>query len=99
MAAAQARRLVWVEGMVQGVGFRWWVQGQATRLGLVGHARNLADGRVEVDVQGPHDAVQEMVRALTGKPSFGRGRRPGHVDSYLVEARAVDLDAFGFDIQ
>lgn len=97
--AGEIRRMVWVEGMVQGVGFRWWVQGQATRLGLTGSAKNLYDGRVQVDIQGPAPAVQEMVRALTGKPSFGRGRRPGHVDSYLVEARAVDPDAFGFDIR
>lgn len=95
----EIRRMVWVEGMVQGVGFRWWVQGQATRLGLTGSAKNLYDGRVQVDIQGPAPAVQEMVRALTGKPSFGRGRRPGHVDRYLVEARAVDPDAFGFDIR
>ena len=93
---AAARFLV--RGRVQGVRFRAATRDEALRLGLSGHARNLADGRVEVDVQGPHDAVQEMVRALTGKPSFGRGRRPGHVDSYLVEARAVDPDAFGFDI-
>src|SRR5439155_539334 len=37
-----------VHGHVQGVGFRWWVWRQATRLGLRGLARNLRDGSVEV---------------------------------------------------
>ncbi|MGH9574562.1 MAG: acylphosphatase [Candidatus Acidiferrales bacterium] len=37
-----------VSGMVQGVGYRYFVQGVAERLGLAGYAKNLCDGRVEV---------------------------------------------------
>ena len=41
-----------VSGMVQGVGFRWFVARHARSLGLTGYARNLPDGRVEVVAAG-----------------------------------------------
>ncbi|HOV02726.1 MAG TPA: acylphosphatase, partial [Dermatophilaceae bacterium] len=45
------RVTVFVRGHVQGVGFRWWARARALELGLVGYARNLDDGRVEVLAQ------------------------------------------------
>ncbi len=38
----------WVQGTVQGVGFRYSTQAKANALGVQGYARNLDDGRVEV---------------------------------------------------
>jgi acylphosphatase len=55
-----------VSGSVQGVGFRWFVARHARSLGLVGYARNLPDGRVEVVVSGPDHvlpALEELLRA------------------------------------
>jgi acylphosphatase len=60
------RRYV-VSGMVQGVGFRWFVARHARALGLGGFARNLADGRVEVVASGADEPalarLEELLRA------------------------------------
>jgi acylphosphatase len=72
-----ARLTVWVSGRVQGVGFRWWARDQAAALGLTGSATNLADGRVEVVVEGPEDACQTMLTVLRG------GRTPGRVSAVV----------------
>jgi acylphosphatase len=62
-----------VSGHVQGVGYRWFVRGLASDAGLAGSARNLPDGRVEVVLEGPDDAVAGALRALDGP------RAPGSV--------------------
>jgi len=58
-----------VTGSVQGVGFRWFVQSRANRLGLVGGVRNLADGSVEVIAEGPIESLTELLAALQEGPS------------------------------
>lgn len=75
-AAADVRLLAFVGGHVQGVGFRWWTRCRARELGLVGHAKNLPDGRVEVDAQGPREACERLLDLL-GRPV--ELRRPGAV--------------------
>lgn len=50
-----------VEGRVQGVFFRASTRAEADRLGVVGSARNLEDGAVEVFAQGEPDAVAQLV--------------------------------------
>jgi acylphosphatase len=71
-----------VSGRVQGVGFRWFVQREATRLGLVGYAANLADGRVEVVASGDGPVLDQLERAL------GEGPRSAHVTSVVAEPAA-----------
>ncbi|MGH3912950.1 MAG: acylphosphatase [Pseudonocardiaceae bacterium] len=67
------RMTAWVYGRVQGVGFRWWTRSRALELGLVGHAANLSDGRVEVVAEGPKDVCEELLAALR------TGSTPGYV--------------------
>lgn len=71
--AERVRLTAWVRGRVQGVGFRWWTRSAALRLGLVGSAANLADGRVEVIAEGDEAACRELLAALRGPGT------PGHV--------------------
>jgi len=77
------RAVMFVRGQVQGVGFRWWTRARALELGLVGHARNTADGRVEVVAQGSEEAVGRLETLLRETPS--RHHRPGRVDSVVVQ--------------
>lgn len=74
---------MFVRGRVQGVGFRWWTRARALELGLVGHARNLPDGRVEVQAQGERAAIEALVELLGEEPS-GHDR-PGRVDGLTTQ--------------
>jgi acylphosphatase len=58
-----------VSGSVQGVGFRWFVARHARSLGLAGYARNLPDGRVEVVVSGPDQALPALEQLLQAGPA------------------------------
>ena len=78
-AAGALRLTAWVEGRVQGVGFRWWVRANALELGLAGYAENLADGRVKVVAEGGEGACQELLQRLNGEDSVSWPRRPGRV--------------------
>ncbi|SDB99031.1 acylphosphatase [Geodermatophilus telluris] len=81
--SAVVRVHVLVSGHVQGVGYRWFVRGLADAAGLAGSARNLPDGRVEVELEGPADDVRAVVAALEGP------RAPGAVTGVTREERPV----------
>jgi acylphosphatase len=55
---------------VQGVGFRMNARAEALGLGLSGSARNLADGSVEVLVEGEEESVQQLIDWLRVGPRF-----------------------------
>ena len=62
-----------VSGVVQGVGFRWFVARHARALGLSGYARNLPDGRVEVVAAGADDAaIARLEERLRAGPAHAR---------------------------
>jgi acylphosphatase len=58
-----------IEGRVQGVGFRAWVERRAARHGLDGWVRNRRDGGVEAVLAGPCAAVDVMVAECHHGPS------------------------------
>lgn len=57
-----------VEGMVQGVGFRWFAVREAQGLGLSGFVRNLANGNVEVEAEGERGMVEDLIARLKVGP-------------------------------
>jgi len=63
---------MFVEGLVQGVGFRWWTVDEARRLGLEGWVRNRSDGRVEILAIGEAEAIDQLRKAcVDGPPGAG----------------------------
>ncbi|PIU65862.1 MAG: acylphosphatase [Armatimonadetes bacterium CG07_land_8_20_14_0_80_40_9] len=57
-----------VSGLVQGVGYRFFVQREAYSLNLSGYAKNLWDGKVEVIVEGDKDKLLKFLEALKKGP-------------------------------
>jgi len=70
-SAPVARRCI-VSGRVQGVYYRASAQQRARQVGIVGHARNLPDGSVEVLVHGEHSTVLEFIAWLWVGPSAAK---------------------------
>ena len=51
-------------GRVQGVGYRWFVKETAAARRLCGWVRNVADGSVEGEAQGPVPELDAFLREL-----------------------------------
>lgn len=67
--SATVRSHIWVRGVVQGVGFRFFAERSARRRGVMGLARNLPDGRVEIIAEGPAAAVEVFVADVRRGPA------------------------------
>lgn len=52
---------VFVEGRVQGVGFRYATYQRALSCGLTGWVRNLPDGRLEAEFEGPRPVLEDIL--------------------------------------
>lgn len=66
------RLVATVRGRVQGVGFRWFVTREATRLDLSGWVANQADGSVRVVAEGERAALDDLAARLSVGPAGAR---------------------------
>ncbi len=76
-----ARLHAQISGLVQGVGFRLFVVGEAQRLGVAGWVRNRWDDSVEVMAEGERRALEELLAALRRGP--GRAEVEAVTDEWL----------------
>jgi acylphosphatase len=77
-------RRVTIRGRVQGVGYRAWLEHQASVRGLEGWVRNRRDGSVEALFAGPESVVVDMVASCRRGPSSAR------VANVVEEAASLD---------
>jgi acylphosphatase len=82
-----------IHGIVQGVGFRYFVRRVARDLRLAGYVRNLSDGSVETVARGEAGQLQVLEAALRRGPAASR------VDSVSVEDHSEVLGAEEFEIR
>jgi acylphosphatase len=89
----EAKRF-YVSGSVQGVGYRFFAQLVAARIGVNGYVKNLFDGRVEVYAIG----TNEQLRAL--RSELRRGPRGASVEEVAEDAAEILPEfANGFSIE
>lgn len=84
---------VWVAGRVQGVYFRGSAREQAAGLGLVGWARNLPDGRVEILAEGEAGRIAEFLAWCRSGPPMAR------VDECRIVEEAPLGDLSNFEVR
>jgi acylphosphatase len=66
---SQFQARIYISGVVQGVGFRWFVKSNAKKRGLTGWVKNTDGGRVEALVQGSKEMIEKLIK-LCEKGSF-----------------------------
>jgi len=84
---------IFVEGLVQGVGFRAYTKRIADRYGLHGWVRNLPDGRVEILVEGDDEVLGHFIRDILKSPPAAR------VDRVEIIKEVPDEPIYTFDIR
>jgi acylphosphatase len=81
-----------VEGRVQGVGYRAYVEMNAAQLNIDGWVRNRCDGSVEAVFQGSDAAVEEVLRLCAIGPAAARVDR-------VEEIGEADGSFAGFEVR
>jgi acylphosphatase len=88
-----ARVHIVVQGLVQGVGFRWFVARRAQALGLSGFVQNLYNGNVELEAEGERSLIEELIGEVKVGP------RSAHVTDLRLEWMEPRHGESGFRIQ
>ena len=86
----QAKRFL-VSGMVQGVGFRFFAQRAAGRIGVRGYVKNRGDGRVEVYAVGTPEQLQALRAELERGPQMASISGVEEQEAELLPQHAADF--------
>lgn len=93
---AKVQLHAWVQGHVQGVGFRYFVRQRAAALQLSGWVRNLHDGRVEFLAEGERSDLEALLSEVKAGPTGSQvsdvktswGEKSGDLDRFEVRPTA-----------
>jgi acylphosphatase len=91
--ASKHRLIIKVEGFVQGVGFRWYVQNKAMELGLKGFVKNCQDGSVLIDAEGQPEVLDRLKLLVKKGPSRSM------VTNVYVDQKDEFINYTSFDIR
>lgn len=76
---AEVRLEIIVNGLVQGVGFRYFVLTKAIKLELKGYTKNLFSGEVLTIAEGEKYKLEELVKLIKSGPSHA------HVKNFKID--------------
>lgn len=80
-------------GRVQGVGFRFFVEGLADERGITGWVKNMSDGSVTMELQGTEEQIQDIANEIR------RGNGFCKVRTFELNKRStIEPDDRGFKI-
>lgn len=79
MTKNNVRAEITVNGLVQGVGFRYFILRQARNLDLNGFVKNLFTGEVYILVEGERGIIEELIKLTKTGPSHA------HVNNCRVD--------------
>ena len=93
MPPKQLTRTYIIRGRVQGVGFRWFVEKEASEIGVAGWVRNNDNGTVEVLATGTSEQLSALHKCLREGPRAARVDEVEVTDAQPVEG----LKAFSIE--
>ena len=82
-----------ISGLVQGVGYRWFVMRKANEYDLKGYVRNLYTDDVEVEIEGERALIMDFVKELKSGP------RSAHVTDIKIQWSEYEGKHKNFDIK
>jgi acylphosphatase len=53
-----------VSGKVQGIGYRWFVQGKGREFHITGWVKNLPNRAVEIEVEGSKEDIEQFLHSI-----------------------------------
>ena len=87
------RAQIIIQGLIQGVGYRFFAIEQARKYNIRGYVRNLPDGCVEVIAEGDKGMLNDFIKRLRiGPPS-------GHVTGIDVKWHEEEYGFTDFDVR
>ncbi|HOK57199.1 MAG TPA: acylphosphatase [bacterium] len=76
---------LYVKGIVQGVGFRWYAQRIGNSIGVSGWVKNLPDGSVEIVVEGEKEKIEIFIEEM----------KNGYLGKNITEIEKIEEDFKG----
>ncbi|MBY8988915.1 MAG: acylphosphatase [Candidatus Lokiarchaeota archaeon] len=85
------RIIINVYGLVQGVFFRYTTRKVARKLGLTGTVKNLPNGSVYIEAEGPEDKLKELLKFAK------KGPKSANVETIEYEYKEAQHKFKGFE--